>query len=228
MQPKIRLNKFLASQLAIGRRAGDDLIASGKVLLNGKAATIGDRVGQGDIVTANGKTLSVDSAPDFIYLAMNKPVGYVCSRRQQGDTPTIYSLLPPKYQHLKTVGRLDKESSGLILLTNDGDLAHKLTHPSFTKVKKYEVTLDKPLEPLHHQMINDIGIELPDGTSKLILEKMDDARHWLVTMHQGRNRQIRRTFGAVGYNVVRLNRVQFGILALGDLHTTFKEVEKPA
>ena len=143
---------------------------------------------------------------------MNKPEGYVCSRRQQGDTPTIYSLLPPEYQHLKTVGRLDKNSSGLILLTNNGDLAHKLTHPSFIKVKKYEVTLDKPLEPLHHQMIADIGVDLPDGKSRFALERLRDGddRNWLVTMHEGRNRQIRRTFGALGYDVVRLYRATFG------------------
>jgi 23S rRNA pseudouridine2605 synthase len=207
-----RLNKYIASRLSIGRRAADDLIASGHVWLNGAVAQIGDRVYPGAEVVANGKLLAWEDARQFIYLLMNKPVGYVCSRRKQGDTPTIYTLLPDKYQHLKTVGRLDKNSSGLILLTNDGDFTHQLTHPSFAKVKKYEVSLDTPLSPLHHQMITGMGIDLPDGKSQFELERLQegDDTQWLITMHEGRNRQIRRTFAALGYTVMRLHRVQFG------------------
>jgi 23S rRNA pseudouridine2605 synthase len=208
----IRLNKFIAQHLNVGRRAADDLIAAGKVTINGKPIELGARVRQGDTVQVQGREFAWEAHPDFIYLLMNKPEGYVCSRRQQGDTRTIYSLLPAKYQHLKTIGRLDKNSSGLIVLTNDGDLAHRLTHPSFVKVKKYEVTLDQPLQPLHHQMIADHGIDLPDGNSRLQLDRMHegDSDSWLVTMHEGRNRQIRRTFGALGYEVLRLHRIQFG------------------
>lgn len=226
MEP-IRLNKFLASHLAIGRRAADDLIASGKVRLNNTVATVGDRVRQGDVVFTNGKQLKAVAQPNFLYVLMNKSVGYVCSRRQQGDTPTIYSLLPKEYDHLKTVGRLDKDSSGLILLTNDGDFAHKLTHPSFVKIKKYQVQLNKPLAPLHHQMINDYGVDLPDGKSKLVLEGSDT--DWTVTMHEGRNRQIRRTFEALGYTVVRLHRTQFGSFLLTDIPKgkTFAKIPSP-
>jgi pseudouridine synthase len=207
-----RLNKYIATRLNVGRRAADSLIASGRVWLNGQLATLGDRVFPGDEVVADGTLLAWEDKKHYIYVLMNKPVGYVCSRRQQGDTPTIYSLLPQKYQHLKTVGRLDKLSSGIILLTNDGDLAHRLTHPSFAKVKKYEVTLDKPLAPLHHQMITGPGIDLRDGKSRFELETLtdNDRAAWLVTMHEGRNRQIRRTFTALGYEVTRLHRVQFG------------------
>ena len=217
----MRLNKFLAQHLNVGRRAADDLITSGKVTVNGQPANLGGRAELGDKITVQGKKLEVTPEINYTYVLMDKPTGYVCSRRQQGDTPTIYSLLPPQYQHLKTVGRLDKDSSGLILLTNDGDLAHRLTHPSYVKVKQYEVELDKPLEPLHHQMINDIGISLPDGPSKLQLERLQegDSRRWLVTMHEGRNRQIRRTFATLGYNVVQLHRTRFGdfqIHQLGD------------
>lgn len=217
-QSGTRLNKFLAVRLGIGRREADNLIAKGKVLVNGKAPVLGARVQPADRVEVAG--IPVDSAaPEYTYVIMNKPTGYVCSKRQQGETPTIYSLLPSEYQSLKTVGRLDKDSSGIILLTNNGDLAHRLTHPSFAKIKKYEVTLDKPLEPLHHQMINDVGIDLPDGASKLGLERLKegDSRSWLITMHEGRNRQIRRTFAALGYKVERLNRIQFGDYALGKL-----------
>lgn len=215
----IRINKFLAQHLDIGRRAADDLITAGQVMINGAPASLGSRVGPQDIVVAQGQRLTGASAAPFLYVLMDKPEGYVCSRRQQGDTPTIYSLLPPAYQHLKTVGRLDKNSSGLIMLTNDGDLAHKLTHPSFSKTKTYEVTLDKPLEPLHHQMITDHGIQLADGTSKFQLSRLadNDSTQWLVTMHEGRNRQIRRTFAALGYNVARLHRTGFGPFTIGQL-----------
>ncbi len=214
----LRLNKFIAQHLNIGRRAADELIATGKVLINNTPATLGDRVRPGDTVHAQGKTIT-SGAPTFLYVLMNKPEGYVCSRRQQGDALTIYSLLPPAFQHLKTVGRLDKNSSGLILLTNNGDLAHRLTHPSFVKVKQYEVTLDKPLQPLHHQMIADHGITLPDGPSKLQLTRLQngDNTQWQVAMHEGRNRQIRRTFAALGYGVTRLHRTAFGPFTIEEL-----------
>ena len=153
------------------------------------------------------------------YLLFHKPIGYVCSRRQQGDTPTIYSLLPETLHHLKPVGRLDKDSSGIILLTNDGDFTHQMTHPSYHKQKTYRVTLDRGLEPLHQQMISDFGVQLEDGTSKLLLTRLsdDDRRHWQIDMHEGRNRQIRRTFAALGYTVTKLHRTQFGPYALGDI-----------
>lgn len=147
----------------------------------------------------------------YTYVALNKPVGYVCSKHQQAEAPTIFALLPKKWQDLKTVGRLDKDSSGLILLTNDGDFTFRMTHPSFTKTKIYEVELDRPLSPLHQQEIAEFGIEIGDGVSKLGLEREDETRkRWKVSMHEGRNRQIRRTFGALGYTVVALKRIQFG------------------
>ena len=184
---------------------------------------------------------------------LNKPVGYLCSRKSQGGDPTIYQLLPPIYHLLKPVGRLDKDSSGLLLLTDDGDFAHRMTHPSFHKNKTYEVTLDKPLEPLHQQMISDYGITLEDGVSKLMIEKIDEHERsaralggeaplrdsfpkqaegrvplYRIVMHEGRNRQIRRTFIALGYTVTQLHRTQFGNYILGDLATSqFQLVDVP-
>jgi len=214
-----RLNKFIAQHLSIGRRAADDLIANGEVRLNNEVPILGARINPGDEVVVQGRRLAFTETPDFLYVLFNKPVGYVCSRRQQGDTHTIYSVLPAEYQHLKPVGRLDKDSSGLLLLTNDGDLAFRLTHPSFVKIKKYEVTLDKPLAPLHHQMIADHGVLLPDGPSKFELQRLHDGddTQWQVTMHEGRNRQIRRTFAALGYVVTQLHRTQFGPVSLSQL-----------
>lgn len=214
---QLRLNKNLALQLGISRREADDLIARGSVSVNGTVATLGARFDQGDNITVNGETIASDTA--YVYLALNKPTGYVCSRRQQDDTPTIYELLPKKYHHLKTVGRLDKDSSGLILLSNDGDFTFNMTHPKFVKTKVYQATLDSDLEPLHQQMISDKGIDLEDGSSKLQLERMNDTdrKNWTVTMHEGRNRQIRRTFGSLGYTVDKLHRVNFGNYSLGDI-----------
>ena len=146
-------------------------------------------------------------------------MGYVCSRRAQGDNPTIYDLIPHQYHVLKPVGRLDRNSSGLLLLTNDGDFAYRMTHPKFAKTKVYHVQLDHDLAPLHQQMISDFGIQLDDGTSQLGLMRLSESnRHeWQVTMSEGRNRQIRRTFLALGYTVKKLHRVQFGNYALGDM-----------
>jgi 23S rRNA pseudouridine2605 synthase len=129
---------------------------------------------------------------------------------------------------LKPVGRLDKDSSGILLLTNDGDFAHTMTHPSFAKTKHYRVTLDKPLEPLHQQMISDYGVEIGDGASKLSLERQDDTRlEWIVVMNEGRNRQIRRTFAALGYDVTELHRFIFGPYELGTLASgEFETVSK--
>lgn len=221
-----RLNKYLATNFGISRREADILIAEGKVLINDKPAEIGNRVNEGDKVTLRGKEIA---RKELIYVALNKPVGYVCSRKRQGETPTMYELLPSELQELKSVGRLDKNSSGIILLTNDGDFAYQMTHPKFIKTKLYEVELDRDLEPLHQQMIADFGVQLPDGKSQLGLTRLrdDSRRGWQVQMSEGRNRQIRRTFDALGYRVIRLHRTNFGPYALGDLKSgEYREIKK--
>ncbi|MBQ7201870.1 rRNA pseudouridine synthase [Candidatus Saccharibacteria bacterium] len=218
MDNQLRLNKFLAERLGVSRREADDLIASGKVLVNGKPAILGTRIDKNDKILCNSKPVAFDN--EFIYIAMNKPVGYVCSRRAQGDAPTLYDILPAKFQKLKTVGRLDKDSSGLILLTNDGDFAFQMTHPKFHKEKTYLVELDRDLAPLHQQMISDFGVDLDDGKSKFVVirdERFEDRKHFTVVLSEGRNRQIRRTFQAVGYRVVKLHRTSFGKFNLGNL-----------
>lgn len=211
-----RLNKHLALVLGISRREADDLIASQKVTVNGSVAILGASVSTTDSIAVDNKPLP--KTTKYQYIAFHKPLGYVCSRKAQGDNPTIYSVLPPEMSILKPVGRLDKDSTGLLLLTNDGDFAHQMTHPSFKKVKVYNVIIDRPLEPLHQQMISDYGIEIGDGVSKLGLERLDDTRtNWLITMQEGRNRQIRRTFTALGYTVIALHRTGFGPYQLGTL-----------
>lgn len=190
---------------------------SGRVLVDGVPAELGRRVSEDDKISIDGEPLGSGSVA-YQYVALHKPVGYVSSRRQQGDSPTIYSLLPSDLHPLKPVGRLDRDSSGLLLLTNDGDFAHTMTHPSFYKTKRYEVELDRPLEPLHQQMISDHGIQLPDGPSKFSVSRLEPApKRYEVTMHEGRNRQIRRTFDALGYTVRKLHRTDFGSYHLGPL-----------
>ncbi len=242
-QPQsIRLNKFLAERLGLSRREADEIISAGKVKIDGQTAQLGVRVDYSSKVWYNGSIIPFDT--DYLYIAFNKPVGYVCSRRAQGSTPTIYDLLPAKYRQLKTVGRLDKDSSGLILLTNDGDFAYQMTHPKFHKEKIYEVELDHPLEPLHQQMISDYGVMLDDGPSKFTViasaggatggtpaarRRMPrtvgeaamtgpvERLRFTVILSEGRNRQIRRTFAALGYRVTALHRTQFGPYQLASL-----------
>ena len=250
MNQQLRLNKFLAERLGVSRREADELIAAGKVTINGQKAMIGNKIDRTSKVCYNNKLIPFDT--DYLYIAFNKPVGYVCSRHAQGPSPTIYEILPKKYHNLKTVGRLDKDSSGLILLTNDGDFAYQMTHPKFRKEKIYEVELNKPLEPLHQQMISDFGVMLDDGPSKFVVVRKEEsnllsgafrsaaarelarsprgdgrerrgagenglAPHYTVILTEGRNRQIRRTFAALGYKVTKLHRTQFGKYELGNL-----------
>jgi 23S rRNA pseudouridine2605 synthase len=212
----VRLNKFIASGTELSRRAADAAIAAGKVTVNGLPAEQGQDISPADAVALDGQAVTHSMPKTTIML--NKPVGLVVSRQGQGSR-TIYDVLPAEYHQLNPVGRLDKDSSGLLLLTNDGDLANELTHPSHQKRKVYEVTLNKPLQPLHRQMINDHGLQLEDGLSKLQLERQQDDSDldWIVTMHEGRNRQIRRTFDALGYDIAKLHRVQFGGYSLGSL-----------
>lgn len=211
-----RLNKFVALALGVSRRQADELIEQGKVTVNDQPAKLGQRITTTDIIHYGNKPLTAQAHQ---LILLHKPVGYLCSRASQGGVPTIYELLPTNLHHLKPVGRLDKDSSGLILLTNDGDFAHQMTHPSFYKMKRYLVTLDRPLQPLHRQMINDFGVQLPDGPSRLTLERQHegDEHRWIVQMSEGRNRQIRRTFAALGYTVTKLHRTDFGNYSLGSI-----------
>jgi 23S rRNA pseudouridine2605 synthase len=205
----MRLNKYIAGATGLSRRAADTAIADNRVLVNGLAPSSGQQIADSDAVSLDGAIITLAAQKTTVMI--NKPAGYVVSRNGQGSK-TIYDLLPPALHALKPIGRLDKDSSGLLLLTDDGDLANELTHPSHQKVKIYEIAVDKPLQPLHRQMIHDHGINLEDGNSQLQLERLKDGDdlHWKVMMYQGRNRQIRRTFAALGYKVVELERTQFG------------------
>lgn len=214
----MRLNKFIAQATGISRRAADAAIELGDVLVNGEQPSAGHAVKASDIVRYKGRTLIQDATTAHTTIMLNKPVGYICSRDGQGGR-TIYELLPRSLNHLKPVGRLDKHSSGLLLMTTDGQLAFELTHPKFNKSKTYKIALNKPLAEQDYQTIHTRGVELDDGPSKFQLDRINatDDNNWKVTMTEGRNRQIRRTFDALGYNVVKLHRTHFGAYTLNSL-----------
>lgn len=206
----MRLNKYIAVCTGLSRRQADDSIVSGKVKVNGQIATLGQRIINTDLITLEDKELI---KPEIVTIALNKPVGYVVSRNGQGSK-TIYDLIPDKFHSLKPVGRLDKDSSGLILLTNDGELAERLTHPSNDKEKVYIIELDRKLSNSDYIKINS-GIILEDGKSNLKITGKDKV--WEVKMSEGRNRQIRRTFEKAGYKVTKLHRIKFGEFELENL-----------
>lgn len=210
----MRINKYIAQATGMSRRAADQLLQQGRVSVNGQMAELGHQVTGDDQVSINGKALNAPKTTQTIL--MNKPVGYVCSRDGQGSQ-TIYDLLPKELHHLKPVGRLDKDSSGLLLLTNDGDLANQLTHPSFNKTKVYEVKLNQPLSLEAERQLNS-GIKLEDGPSQLKLKALGNSRlNWSVQMHEGRNRQVRRSFEAAGYRVTALRRTKLANYSLTKL-----------
>ena len=207
----MRINKFVALATGMSRRGADAAVNEGRVTINGQAPEVGQLVKETDSVALDNRSITTPVKTQTV--VFNKPAGYVCSRSGQGSK-TIYDLLPAELHNLKPVGRLDKNSSGLLLLTNNGELAHKLTHPSFQKEKVYEVELDRPLDETDKHNI-ELGVQLEDGLSKLGLS--GSGKSWIVKMSEGRNRQIRRTFKAMDYEVQRLNRVRFGSYSLGDL-----------
>ncbi len=201
----MRINKYVALATGISRRAADQAITWGRISVNGQPPlSAGYSVQENDVVCLDGKPLSIQET--FTTIMLNKPIGYVVSRDGQGSK-SIYELLPEAYHSLKPVGRLDKASSGLLLLTNNGELANRLTHPSYNKDKVYEIELYVPLKQEDKRAIEK-GIELEDGKSALRLTGSGTA--WTVTMSEGRNRQIRRTFGELGYTISKLHRIQFG------------------
>ena len=226
MSDYVRLNKHLAHTLGMSRREADERISRGEVIVNGKIAILGTVVQPNrDEITLNSDSISKQKKR-YTYVLLNKPEGYVCSRKKQGDSPTIYELLPREYQSLKVAGRLDKDSCGLLLLTDDGDTIFKLTHPKFGKKKVYTVGLNKPLKDIDLKKI-ETGVHLEDGTSKFLITSTKlhkpttrklKPNTYTVTMYEGRNRQIRRTLKALGYSVTFLERTHFGPYVMHDLH----------
>jgi 23S rRNA pseudouridine2605 synthase len=210
----MRLNRFLAAAGVGPRRHCDELIAAGRVAINGKTCTnFSAQPDTRDHVKVDGKLVHVAPA---LAIVLHKPGGFVSTRKDPHARDTVFDLLPGKFSRLFNIGRLDAQTEGLLLLTNDGDLAQRLTHPRYKIDKEYEVTLDRPWDPAHGPKLLR-GIVL-DGR-RAIIERLHSASatRLRVVLRHGINRQVRRMFEALGYHVKRLVRVRIGNLRLGDL-----------
>lgn len=210
----MRLNRFLAAAGIGSRRQCDDLIAAGRVTINGRVCTnFSAQPSERDHVKVGGKLVHLERA---MTIAFHKPAGFVSTRSDPHARDTIFDLLPPKFPRLFNIGRLDAQSEGLLLLTNDGDFAQQLTHPRFKIEKEYEVTLDRQWDSaLAQKLIRGIFLDGKRAqTTRLYSIGPTRVR---VVLRQGINQQIRRMFYAVGYEVNRLVRVRIGNLRLGDL-----------
>ena len=220
----MRINKRLVELgLSDSRRKADMAITAGEVTVNGKIADLGTIVEPDDTVLMKGK-LGENKKP--IYVAFNKPVGYVCSHIAQGNSKTIFSLLPKSFANLKIAGRLDEDSSGLVILSSDGDFIHTLSHPSSNKEKEYIVILNKPFLALDLKLLKD-GVEI-DGENRSFkkIAKLNVTTYRL-TLTEGRNRQIRRMFECLGYEVMHLQRVRVAKFEIGTLSSGKHMVIQP-
>jgi 23S rRNA pseudouridine2605 synthase len=210
----MRLNRFLAAAGLGSRRHCDELIAAGRVTINGKTCTdFSAEPNPRDHVKVNGKLVHV--APPLTIM-LHKPAGFVSTRRDPRARDTIFDLLPAKFSRLFNIGRLDAQTEGLLLLTNEGDLAQRLTHPRYEIEKEYEVILDRPWDPrLTSKLVR--GIFLDGQRAQIAQLHSISPVHLRVVLAQGINRQIRRMFEAVGYSVKRLVRIRIGPVRIGDL-----------
>ncbi|MBX9571631.1 MAG: rRNA pseudouridine synthase [Candidatus Obscuribacterales bacterium] len=217
----MRLNQAIARTGYCARRKADELIAAGKVKVNGEVVMDFSRQidPDSDDLVVEGKRLSFSHS---IYIAMNKPPGVVTTMSDESGRETVIDLLPGKLKSLRPVGRLDMYSEGLLILTNDGHLAQRLTHPSMHLLKTYEVEVRGTISDKHLQMMAS-GVELEDGRTlpakvKLI-SRNKTYSEFEISIREGRNRQIRRMCSLLGYSVVRLRRLGIGMLRLGLIPT---------
>lgn len=206
----IRLNKFLALAGVGSRRSNDELIISGVVRVNGKRVVeLGARVDPAtDIVTVNGN--AVHLAQHSVYILLNKPKDCITTLSDEKDRTTVLKYVRVK-ERVFPVGRLDRNSTGVLLMTNDGDLTNALTHPSREIEKVYKVTLDKPLQNEDMKKLRQ-GVRLSDGVARVNDVAMVEGSKRMrvfVSLHEGRNREVRRIFEALGYDVKYLDRVSF-------------------
>lgn len=210
-----RLQKYIASAGVVSRRKAEELITAGRVFVNGaKVKKLGTSVDpQHDEVTVDGYV--VEPATSFRYIALNKPTGVVCTRAQYKGERTVYGLVPDA-RDLVIAGRLDKDSDGLVIMTNDGELINQLTHPRYQHTKEYTIATAKPLTPEAIQQLRD-GIKLTEGIAVFDSITEIGPSHYRVVMHQGWKRQIRRMISEVHNHVARLTRTRLGKLELGAL-----------
>lgn len=215
----MRINKFIANNSQISRRKADELILEGKVFVNGeKVQTPGIEIDpETDKVKIDNETIELNE--EKIYLALNKPAGYISTRKDEQDRKTIMELVP-EGKNLKPVGRLDKDTEGLIILSNDGEFINKLTHPKFECEKEYYTIIKGPLTSEEKRTLEDgIMIEgIRTSNSKIhIIKEYEKQTVLTIIIHEGRNRQIRKMFASVNHDVKYLQRIRIDKIKLGTL-----------
>ena len=214
-----RLQKILSAAGACSRRAAEDYIRAGRVLVNGKPATVGQKADpEIDQITLDGKPITPEDE-EYRYYMLNKPVGYVTTLSDEQGRPSVADLIRDIPVRVWPVGRLDQNSEGLLLLTNDGDVTHKLLHPSFRVDKEYHVWVSGPLEralPILRGPLTMDGQVLAPAQIDVLQDNGNSGKLRFI-IHQGKKRQVRRMCAAGGLSVSRLQRVREGELLLGDL-----------
>ena len=214
-----RLQKFLANAGVSSRRKAEELIAAGKVKVNGRVVTeLGTKIDDAkDTIVVNGK--KIESA-EPVWIALHKPRGYVSTRSDPQGRETLYDLLPKEFHSLFYVGRLDMDSEGLVLLTNDGDTANRLLHPRYEVARVYEVLVRGELKPDRIDALLD-GVEIEDGIARAenvrVLGVVRNEMRLQLTLREGKKREVRRMLWAVGHKVLTLKRLSYGPIQLGRL-----------
>ncbi|HEY3764146.1 MAG TPA: pseudouridine synthase [Gaiellales bacterium] len=208
----VRLNRYLASTGVASRRGADDLISSGRVTVNGARAQLGTLVSDADDVRLDGQPVSVQATTVVL---LHKPGGVVTTARDTQGRPTVVDLVPSPVR-LFPVGRLDRQTTGALLLTNDGELADRLMHPRNGVAKTYVATVGADPPPAKLRRLRE-GVELDDGPTAPAHVRIVAARRVEITIHEGRNRQVRRMLDAVGHPARALHRSRYAGLGLGDL-----------
>ncbi|MBQ1887740.1 MAG: rRNA pseudouridine synthase [Firmicutes bacterium] len=215
----MRINKYIASAGICSRRKADELIEQGRVKVNGAVLREpGFDVSEGDLVLVDGKP--VTGSERFVYYALNKPAGYVTTTSDEMDRPTVMELMTEVSARVFPVGRLDYETTGLLIMTNDGDLANHITHPSKKVFKTYLAEIDGEISLGQAEQLRR-GVDIGGYTTRPAqVEILKQAGHSKVriSISEGKNRQVRRMFKAVGFNVVSLQRISIGRILLGHLH----------
>lgn len=213
----MRINKYLAANGIASRRASDRMIEEGLVEINGRTAVLGDNVEEGDTVKVNGATVQAQTSVPEYYM-MNKPKGYLCTVSDDRGRKTVMELLPDSAARVVPVGRLDYDTEGLLILTNDGELTYRLTNPANEIPKTYVAKIEGTVT---EQMLNRIrpGIEIEKGvvTQKCKIRITETNRNYTrvqIVLTEGKNREIRKMFEAIGKNVIFLKRTKIGDLTL--------------
>jgi 23S rRNA pseudouridine2605 synthase len=214
----MRLQKFLSEAGVASRRASEMIIREGRVTVNGRVVTeMGTQIEPTDRITVDGRQVKTRKK---IYIALNKPEGYISTRKDPEGRRTLHELLPPEWLNLYSVGRLDFASQGLIFLTNDGDFCLKMTHPRYGMIKHYEVTVEGRVDP---EVLDNLVKGVIDKGERLRVQKArllhaSNSRSILeVELKEGKYREIRRLFQILGYSVERLVRTKIGPIRLGEL-----------